>query len=129
MATIPEGSELWEGGPILFPQVVFRNVFIFSGVPSLFRHKFEAISERLGGKPISHRRITTLASEPEIASLLDGAQERWTSVAIGSYPQFDKRPWTVTITLDTRDIDALEACHGYLLNNLSHLGIITENPG
>jgi molybdenum cofactor synthesis domain-containing protein len=128
MATIPEGSELWEGGPIPFPQVVFRNVFIFPGVPSLFRHKFDAIAERLGGKPISHRRITTLASEPEIAELLDGAQERWKSVAIGSYPQFDNRPWTVTITLDSRDLAALSACHQHLLDNLTELGIVSENP-
>lgn len=114
MARIPTGAELWWDGDIFFPQVMMRNVCILPGVPSLFRRKFDAVAWRYSGVPMGARRIVTLASETEIAHHLTEAQARWPSVSIGSYPQFDTRPWTVTITLDSRDGAALLACEAAL---------------
>ncbi|MBL8615893.1 MAG: competence/damage-inducible protein A [Deltaproteobacteria bacterium] len=118
MAEVPEGAELIWGGAVSFPQVRARNVFIFPGVPKLLKLKFEAIAGGLTGAPVLSRRITTTAQEPEIADLLTAAAARWPSVDIGSYPQFDRRPWTVTITLDSRDATAIAACFTHLEEQL-----------
>lgn len=110
MADIPEGADLWWDGELRFPQVVVGNVVVFPGVPALLRLKFDAICHRFGGTPVvSHRLVTTLG-ESELADELGVIQHRFPRVAIGSYPQFDRRPWTVTITMDTVDPDALAAC-------------------
>ena len=116
MADIPEGSELWWEGQIIWPLVVKDNVLIFPGVPSLLQKKFEGISGRFHGVPVHSARLSTLERETEIAVRLEDAQRRWPSVAIGSYPQFD--PSSVTITLDSRDIDALAACLASLRSSL-----------
>ena len=43
-----------------------------------------------------------------IASGLRALAERFPQLQIGSYPQFETRPWTVTVTLDGRDRAALD---------------------
>jgi molybdopterin-biosynthesis enzyme MoeA-like protein len=128
MAEVPEGAELIWGGEVSFPQVRARNVFIFPGVPKLLRMKFEAIAGGLVGAPVLSQRITTTAHEPEIADLLTAAAARWPTVDIGSYPQFDRRPWTVTITLDSRDAAAFAACFSHLEEQLRP-GIVEGTGG
>jgi molybdenum cofactor synthesis domain-containing protein len=114
MAEVPEGVELWWEGELYFPVIVMRNVHIFPGVPVLLRRKFTEIADRFSGEPISSRSFTTLERESLIAARLSDAQARWPMVAIGSYPQFDQQPWTVSITMDSRDLDALAACESHL---------------
>ena len=112
MADVPAGATLWWDGQLSFPQVVIGNVIVFPGVPALLRMKFDAISHRLGGTPVHSRRLVTTAAESEIADELRQVQADHPTVAIGSYPQYDHRPWTVTITMDGHDTEALDACEG-----------------
>ena len=114
MADVPAGAHLLWDGDLYFPVVVMRNVHIFPGVPSLLQRKFSAIAHRFGGVVVHSLEFITQERETEIAERLSAAQERWPAVAIGSYPQFDSRPWTVTITMDSRDTDALRACEAEL---------------
>ena len=114
MADVPRGAVLWADGDLRFPQVVVRNVVIFPGVPKLLRLKFEAICHRFAGEPVHSERLTTTDSESAIAGHLTDAQRRWSSVEIGSYPKYDKRPYTVTITLDSRDTAALAEARAFL---------------
>lgn len=107
MADVPSGAELWWDGELSFPQVVVGNVIVFPGVPALLRLKFDAIAHRLGGAPRHHARLTTTRQEAQIADELSQIAARWPTVAIGSYPQFDRKPWTVTLTFDSHDPDAL----------------------
>jgi molybdenum cofactor synthesis domain-containing protein len=127
MATVPGGSELWWEGEPRYPVVVTRNTIILPGVPALLRRKFELISPRLRGCPVSHRRLTTAEPEPAIADRLTSAARRWPSVAIGSYPQFAQEPWTVTITMDSRDLPALSACEAHLREVLGP-GLVRGEP-
>ncbi len=115
MADVPEGTELWWEGDLFFPVVVMGNVHIFPGVPSLFQRKFKEVAHRFSGTVVESRCFVTLERESVIAGRLLDAQERWPQVAIGSYPQFDRKPWTVTITMDSRDPDALTECEAALL--------------
>ena len=58
---------------------------------------------------VSGRLVTTL-DESAIADALRAVQEQFSDVAIGSYPQYSQRPWTVTITMDATDSTRLDAC-------------------
>jgi len=40
MATVPEGSVLFDSGDRWFPLVVVENVYVFPGIPELLRTKF-----------------------------------------------------------------------------------------
>ena len=110
MADIPSGAELWWDGELRFPQVVVGNVVVFPGVPSLLRLKFDAIAHRFGGTPVVSGRLVTTLDESAIADALSAVQQQFSDVAIGSYPQYSERPWTVTITMDATDTTRLEAC-------------------
>lgn len=111
MADVPSGAELWWSDKIFFPQVVMRNVLIFPGVPRLLQVKFDDVAHRLAsGPPVRGEQLVSSAAETDIAADLLAAQERFPTVEIGSYPQFDRRPHTVTITMDSRDLGALAAC-------------------
>ncbi len=112
MADIPAGATLWWDGELRFPQVVVGNVVIFPGVPSLLRLKFNAIAHRFGGTPVLSDRLVTTLGESAIADALRAVQERFQDVSIGSYPQYDQRPWTVTITMDSPSEDRLAQCKG-----------------
>ena len=127
MADIPVGAELWEDGDIRFPQVVMRNVIIFPGVPALLRMKFDAIAHRLGGTPVHAARLVSTATESAIAATLRSAQERWPAVDIGSYPRFEKKPYTVIITMDSRSEADLEACRAHLAHALAD-SLTSEAP-
>lgn len=119
MAEVPVGATLWWDGEVIWPQVVMGNVVIFPGVPSLLRRKFDAVAARFSGVPVQGRRLTTTAAETAIAHLLSEAQRTWPTVSIGSYPQLDVTPHTVTVTMDSRDPDALAACEARLREALA----------
>jgi molybdenum cofactor synthesis domain-containing protein len=108
MADLPAGAALWWEGAIRFPLVVVENVLVFPGVPKLLKLKFDGIAHRLEkGVPVATARLVTTARESDIALRLRQIQEAHPSVAIGSYPQFEREPFTVTITVDSRDPLAL----------------------
>ena len=115
MAEVPEGSDLWWDGGVIYPLVVTRNVCIFPGVPSLLKLKFDKVAHRFAGTPLSTRRLQTLQQESVIAACLDEAAGRWPGVAIGSYPRMDEVPMRVIVTLESRDLVALGACADFLL--------------
>lgn len=123
MADVPDGASLWWEDGMVFPQVVMKNVVVFPGVPRLLRLKFDAIAHRLSaGLPVLTERIVSTAAETDIAAGLAAAQARFPRVEIGSYPQYDEKPYTVTVTMDSRDRKALAAC-------LAHLrALLTPEP-
>jgi molybdenum cofactor synthesis domain-containing protein len=114
MAEVPEGSELWWDGDVIFPLVVTRNVCIFPGVPSLLKLKFDRVAHRFAGVPVQTARLVTRATEPEIADTLSAAAARWPEVAIGSYPRLEAQPVVVIVTLESRNAAALAACEAFL---------------
>ena len=118
MADIPEGTVLLETPGKRFPVLVCQNVFIFPGVPSYLRGKFNDIAHTLKGIPVQTRRIQTQQRESEIAGRLRVAAERWADVKIGSYPRLDEKPAHVVITIDSRNHEALNACAHWLQDAL-----------
>jgi len=98
------------GGPGSgWPVVVVHNVWIFPGVPAIFRRKFDAVREHFRGSPIHARALWSLAGEGEIAGTLDAVVADFPGVDVGSYPHPDAPDHKVKITLDGRDRAAVDA--------------------
>ena len=63
MAMIPEGSELIEYAEGRPPQLQFRNIFIFPGIPEFLKIRFSGIKERFRTTPIVMKQIFLKADE------------------------------------------------------------------
>jgi molybdenum cofactor synthesis domain-containing protein len=115
MADVPEGAELVYGGDMKFPVMACGNVYIFPGVPELFRKKFMAIRERFRVAPFYLRIVHTLEDEFDIAERLQTIADAHPSVAIGSYPNFATPNYRVKLTLESKVEAAVDAAHQALL--------------
>ena len=129
MARVPQGAELLDMDGLYFPQIRFRNVYIFPGVPQLFQHKFNAIKAAFQGKPVLVRELFLKADEGTIAALLRETEQRFPGILIGSYPNFSKANFSVKITVESRDGSLVEAALASLTMGLQALPVtIVESP-
>jgi len=120
MAQLPESAVLhWEEG-LRFPLVSVHNVFVFPGVPSFLRAKFDAGSHRWHGEPVHLAKVVSEQSEVAIASILEAAQTQWPELSVGSYPRFDEEKFHVIATIEGRDAAAVEACRAWLNQQLEN---------
>ena len=124
MADMPEGAELVYGGEMKFPVMACGNVFIFPGVPELFRKKFTAIRERFRVAPFFLRVIHTLEDEFDIAERLQTLADAHPAVAIGSYPNFATPEYRVKVTLESKIEAAVDSAHQDLLLVLDQTMIV-----
>ncbi len=115
LADVPEGAELVYGGELKFPVLAYRNVYIFPGVPELFRKKFTAIRERFRVAPFYLRIVHTLEDEFDIAERLQIIADAHPAVAIGSYPNFVTPEYKVKLTLEAKTTAAVETAYAALL--------------
>lgn len=127
MADVPDGSELIYGENLKFPVLACANVFIFPGVPELFRKKFLAIRERFRVEPFHLRIIHTLEDEFDISDRLRSIADTHIEVVIGSYPNFSTPDYKVKLTLESKNEIAVHAAHQELLESLDHTMIVTMN--
>lgn len=123
MAQVPEGAELIEIDGMHYPQVQFRNIFIFPGVPQLLQYKFNAIKARFRARPIVLREIFMNADEGTIAACLRATAERYGDVLIGSYPNFFKKDYSVKVTLEGQRRETVEAALAELNSRLHGLPV------
>jgi molybdenum cofactor synthesis domain-containing protein len=123
MAQVPQGAELIDIEGLYYPQVQFRNVFIFPGVPQLFEFKFNAIKQRFQSRPIILREIFMKADEGIIAACLRETAERYEDVLIGSYPNFFKQDYSVKVTVEGREAASVEAAMADLNARLGDLPV------
>ena len=125
MAQVPEGSQFWWDGGLIFPLVVMRNVHILPGVPSILKLKFEAVAHRFREAPTLHQaRVVTREREIQIAARLEEALERFPGVEIGSYPRYDEGPMHVIVTIEGRLADSVTACAHWLDERLEPLDLL-----
>lgn len=107
MADVPEGAELISNEHVRWPTVAIENVFIFPGVPEIFRMKFAVLRERLsGGQRYYSRASYTLCDEGQIAPLLADLERNAVGVSIGSYPTFSQTDYRTKVTFDGADLEA-----------------------
>lgn len=119
MARLPRGAELEGVETLRFPLIRLENVYIFPGVPSLVRDKFEALRERLqAARPFVVRELRLSVGETRIADMLAEEDARYPEVEIGSYPQFDSGALWTKLTFEGRDPDGVERAMQAVLSRL-----------
>ncbi|MDH5672460.1 MAG: competence/damage-inducible protein A [Myxococcales bacterium] len=110
MADVPEGARLIASADVPWPTVAIENVFIFPGVPEIFRLKFPPLRQELGdGSRFFSRAVYTFCDEGEIAHLLSREQDAAPELFIGSYPRFRGEDYRLKVTVDGADEQAVSA--------------------
>ena len=114
MALIPKGSKLiktLEGRP---PQLQFKNIFIFPGIPEFLKSRFSIIKESFRTTPIVLKEIYLNADEGKIAGMLDLTLDAYPKLMLGSYPRVSGADYKVKLTLECRDSAYLEEAFKFL---------------
>jgi molybdenum cofactor synthesis domain-containing protein len=118
MAEVPAGAELLAADALLVPVLAIENVFVFPGVPEIFRQKFDAIRERFREAPYLIRNVYVRIGEGTLAGHLNAMLRGFPEVLCGSYPEFSNPEYKVRVTLESKSLDYLEAALGDLLARL-----------
>jgi molybdopterin-biosynthesis enzyme MoeA-like protein len=118
MAEIPEGAALLAMDSLIVPVLAIENVFVFPGVPEIFRQKFEAIKERFREQPFLLRSVYVGIGEGNLAEHLNGMLQEFPDLLCGSYPEFSNPAYRVRVTLESKDPDYLERALRHLLDRL-----------
>jgi molybdopterin-biosynthesis enzyme MoeA-like protein len=104
MADIPEGAKLIASQDVPWPTVTVDNVYIFPGVPEIFRLKFPVLRAQLNqGARFFSRAVLTMCDEGEIAAQLAQVAERNPELFVGSYPRFRSNDYRLKVTVDGAD--------------------------
>lgn len=109
MASAPIGAELVDDAAFSFPIVRMRNVYVLPGVPKLFRNKFEVLAPRFAGAEVRVARVYTDEQEWDLEARLSAVAARYPQLALGSYPRFGEGPFRVILTVEGRDLAAVDA--------------------
>jgi molybdenum cofactor synthesis domain-containing protein len=103
MASVPEGAELLMEPDLPIPVLQVQNVYIFPGIPQLFRRKFDSIKERFRDLPYHGRQVYLTARESDFSHLLDRLLEAYPDLQLGSYPEVGNPAYRVKLTLASKD--------------------------
>ena len=118
MAMIPEGASLLDAGDLWFPLIVLENVYVFPGVPELFRKKFEGARGRFRGVPFALSRVYVTVHESDIAAELHALLGEFPELLLGSYPKVREKSYRVMLTLESRDAEYQQRALDSLLGRL-----------
>ena len=124
MADVPEGAVLIGEEEALFPVVVVENVYIFPGVPEIMASKFERIKEMFRQAPYYSLEIYVQVEEVEITDILKTVLQRFSGIALGSYPSVNNAQFKVKITLESKDQSYLKSAYRYFLEKLAEREIV-----
>lgn len=124
MAEVPEGSELIEDERLWVPVMVYRNVYIFPGIPEILEQKFHTIKERFREAPFHLHKVYVTEGESAIADLLHEVLREFPDLLLGSYPVINVPEYRVMLTLESRDADYLEGALKCLLGKLPEESIV-----
>ncbi len=103
MALVPEGAELVTTPEVVWPTVVFGNVYILPGIPEIFEVKIKALRERFRTEPYHLRQVLVSENETTIAPYLDATLEAFPELLLGSYPKWANPEYSVRLTLESKD--------------------------
>lgn len=120
MAEAPAGSRLLPSDDVRFPVLACDGTYLLPGVPQLFRVHLETVLNELPGTPVVLRQLFLMASESEIAAVLDAVAMKRPHVAIGSYPTWGEGlDHKVKLTIEHVDANEVEAAVAELKQSLS----------
>lgn len=117
MAEVPEGAEL-VGENLRFPSIQMKNVYVLPGVPEIFREKFNALRDRFRDEPFHLKNVFVSIGEGTLADYLNGLLRDFSTLLLGSYPEFNNPDYRVKVTLESRDRDYVERALAEFLKRL-----------
>ena len=104
MADVPEGARLIASEQVRWPTIVVDNVYVFPGVPEIFRMKFPVVRDELAqGARFYSRAVFTRCDEGGIAAELAVVATRYSDTFVGSYPRFRDPEYSLKLTVDGED--------------------------
>jgi molybdenum cofactor synthesis domain-containing protein len=110
MALVPDGAVLATTPEILWPTVVFKNIWILPGVPEIFRMKLAVVRAWVQGpEKFVSRAVFTKMDEADLKPLLDDVVREHPDVDVGSYPKWFDATYKTKITFDSRSGERVEA--------------------
>ncbi|MEO5657342.1 MAG: competence/damage-inducible protein A [Nitrospiria bacterium] len=124
MAEVPEGATLIRGEGLRIPVVLIEKIYVFPGVPEIFRRKFLAVKERFRDEPFHFRRIHLAIGEEPIASTLYDVAAKFPALLLGSYPVVNRPDYRVRLTLESKDARYLDDALAYLMARLPASAIV-----
>lgn len=124
MAEIPEGATLITDATLTFPLIQFKNIYIFPGIPDYMRMKFDVLTKTFYGPPFLLKKVYVNQYESEFASILNEVVSRHKEIKIGSYPVLNNDQYRVMLTLESIDIDELNASFLDLVSSLTEKRIV-----
>ena len=124
MAEVPDGAKLLAADSLIFPAIVIGNVYIFPGVPEIFRQKFDAIKERFRERPFHLRSVFVRIGEGTLADFLNDLLKNYPLLLLGSYPEFSNPDYKVKVTLESKDHEYLERALAELVGRLPRDAVV-----
>lgn len=118
MAEVPEGSEIIFDETMRFPVVLFKNIYIFPGIPEYLTKKFLIIRERFRTSVFYLKRIFLNAHESEFAEILNIVVAGHPDVQFGSYPVKGDNGFRVIVTAESKSEPALSSAVNELRSRL-----------
>jgi molybdenum cofactor synthesis domain-containing protein len=115
MASVPEGAELLMEPSLPIPVLLVQNVYVFPGIPQLFRRKFDSVKDRFQDEPYHGRRVYLTARESDFSHLLDALMQEFPNLMLGSYPEVGNPAFRVKLTLESKDAVYLTQAYERLL--------------
>jgi molybdopterin-biosynthesis enzyme MoeA-like protein len=121
MADVPEGCRLITTEQMRWPTIAMANVYVFPGVPEIFRAKVAVLREELKGQSAFYSRaVYVTLDEPALARLLDRLSEAHREVSIGSYLYWgNDSDYRTKMTIDGRSEELVESCFAEMLAGLT----------
>jgi len=118
LADVPEGAELLVAEGMRVPVIAVDKLYVFPGVPEVFRRKFHAIKMRFRTEPFHVKVIYLRVGEELVAGLLFDVAREFPDLALGSYPAVDRPAYRTKITLESKDAAYLHSAFAYVMARL-----------
>lgn len=118
LADVPEGAVLISAEGMRVPVIAVEKLYIFPGVPEIFRRKFDAIKTRFRSEPFHLRTIYLRVGEEPVAALLYDVAGMFPALALGSYPVLDRPAYRTRLTLESKDAAYLNTAFESLMARL-----------
>ena len=118
MASVPQGAQLLMEPSLPVPVLLVENIYIFPGIPQLFRRKFDSIKDRFRDTPYHVRQIYLTAAESTFSHRLEMLLDEFPDLMLGSYPVVKNPDYRVKLTLESKDVDYLTQAFERLLELL-----------
>lgn len=123
MANTPEGADLIDNPISTAPGFRVENVFVMAGVPSIMQAMLDGVKGSLvGGARVLSRTILCNLGEGTVADGLGVLQKTYSDLEIGSYPQYARGEFRVSLVVRGTDPVRVEECAGLIVALIRRLG-------